>query len=305
MIYSNLLLPLICISLFSCSSDNSFIHEKPVAKKVESKTILQQVDELDGRVKESISDYALVASLDHHRMAKESGVYTPPAIASIFSNAELNSELLVNGQQLLALDLPFKVLAFAESDTTKSQLAYTSSDFITKRHGLDPQFLKSYETKMVAVLENIGSPNLSKTNLESVGIDFGIVKIQSDFDFDSTVQKLKAIVNAQSDTKWFGEIDYKNEAKPFEKELRPTTLLLFGGPAPGGKAMMTTPKIGLDAFCQKLLVYQNEKDEVWVAYNDIIAFAELYYQSYTKPQQMINQRLMKTFSSAISKETKD
>ena len=67
--------------------------------------------------------------------------------------------------------------------------------------------------------------------------------------------------------------------------------------------MMTSPKIGLDAFCQKLLVYENESNEVWVAYNDIVAFADLYYQTSTKPQQMINQRLKMTFSKAVTKPT--
>lgn len=63
--------------------------------------------------------------------------------------------------------------------------------------------------------------------------------------------------------------------------------------------MMTTPKIGLDAFCQKLLVYQNDKDEVWIAFNDIVAFAELYYGASTKPQNMINKRLIMTFTKAV------
>ena len=65
--------------------------------------------------------------------------------------------------------------------------------------------------------------------------------------------------------------------------------------------MMTTPKIGLDAFCQKLLVYENGNGEVWVSYNDIVAFAELYYKASTKPQQMINKRLKVTFTKAVSK----
>ena len=74
-----------------------------------------------------------------------------------------------------------------------------------------------------------------------------------------------------------------------------------GGPAPGGKAMETTPKIGLDAFCQKLLVYEDLNGIVWIAFNDIVAFSELYYGLSTKPQNMINQRLTATFSKAVKK----
>ena len=121
-----------------------------------------------------------------------------------------------------------------------------------------------------------------------------------DFDFNTTVQNLRDIVMAQEDTKWFADVDYQKDALKHDVDIRPTILLLFGGPAPGGKAMMTSPKIGLDAFCQKLLVYENENDEVWIAYNDIIAFAKLYYQTSTKPQQMINQRLKMTFTKAVT-----
>lgn len=128
------------------------------------------------------------------------------------------------------------------------------------------------------------------------------MKIQSDYDFETTVENLKAIVSAQSDTRWFGEIDYQAEARSFNVDINSNILLLFGGPGPGGKAMMTTPKIGLDAFCQKLLVYEEDNGEVWVAFNDIVAFSELYYGTSTKPQQMINQRLKMTFNKAVTNQ---
>lgn len=39
--------------------------------------------------------------------------------------------------------------------------------------------------------------------------------------------------------------------------LRPTVLILFGGPGPGGKAMASAPTLGLDAFCPKVLIWQD------------------------------------------------
>ena len=105
---------------------------------------------------------------------------------------------------------------------------------------------------------------------------------------------------SQGDTKWFGDVNYTSNALTLGVKIRPTILLLFGGPARGGKAMMTSPKIGLDAFCQKLLVFENENGEVWVAYNDIVAFAKLYYSNSTKPQHLINKRLHTTFTKAVT-----
>ena len=152
---------------------------------------------------------------------------------------------------------------------------------------------------MSDLVNAIGAVKIPDVNLDGVDSGFGIVRIKSDFNFDQTVDNLKAIVMAQDDTRWFGEIDYQSDALALNVEIPPSILLLFGGPAPGGQAMMTTPRIGLDAFCQKLLVYQNEDEEIWIAFNDIVAFSKLYYDTSTKPQQVINERLKATFTQAV------
>ena len=273
-------------------------------KKVEvahEPTILEKVDALVENVDKEIATFQKVVTLDHHRMAAEAGVYTPPSVAVLFSSATVNTNL-IQQNQLIGLDLPFKVLCYSEPDTTKASLAYTSSEFIQKRHNLQPKDVAGYKTGMHQVVGSIPKEILSLSNLDSVSQGFGIVKIKSDFDYETTVQKLRDIIMSQGDTKWFGDVDYKKEASELDVELRPTILLLFGGPAPGGKAMVTSPKIGLDAFCQKLLVFENEEGEVWIAYNDIVAFANLYYQTSTKPQQLINKRLKMTFTKAVTKE---
>ena len=81
------------------------------------------------------------------------------------------------------------------------------------------------------------------------------------------------------------------------------TLLLFGGPGPGGKAMSEYPKLGLDAFCQKILVLESADGSgiVSLHFNDIVALAKLHYGSSNKPQAVINKRLMATLSGAVQK----
>lgn len=267
-------------------------------------TIAQRVDALVKQVQSPMASYAKVAVLDHHRMAAEAGVYTPASVATIFSDPAVNVAL-VKENQLVGLDLPFKVLCYAEPDTVAPKLAFTSAEFMAKRHRLESHLLADYQSKMNKVLASVPENIISTTDVTTVTEGFGIVQIPSAFDYTTTVSNLKEIVMAQGDTKWFADVDYQKEATTQGVTLRPTTLLLFGGPAPGGKAMMTSPKIGLDAFCQKLLVYEKENGEVWVAYNDIEAFATLYYQTTTKPQQMINQRLKMTFTKAVSKPVEE
>ena len=289
-----LLIITIITSLASCKENTP---KKVVVKP--TKSITQKVDNANQQLEGEISNYKKVVSLDHHRMAAEVGVYTPPSIATIFSDAKVDINL-VQENQLTALDLPFKVLCYAEPDTLNVKVAYTSAEFIQKRHNLDPALLKEYNVTMNNVIASFPKEMIVETDVTNVNEGFGIVSIISDFDFTTTIKNLSTIVMSQGDTKWFADVDYQKDASAMEVTIRPTTLLLFGGPAPGGKAMMTSPKIGLDAFCQKLLVYENEKGEVWIAYNDIVAFANLYYQTSTKPQNMINQRLKMTFTKAVT-----
>ena len=263
-------------------------------------TIVQKVDVVVEQLEGEIASFKTITTLDHHRMAAEVGVYTPPSIATIFSDANINNAI-IQENQLAGLDLPFKVLCYTESDTASVKVAYTSSEFIQKRHNLEASLLLDYKSNMHKIVASFPKEMISMTDEANVVEGFGIVHIQSDFDFENTVKNLRDIVMSQGDTKWFADLDYQKEAAIIDVAIRPTILLLFGGPAPGGKAMMTSPKIGLDAFCQKLLVYEKSNGEVWVAYNDIVAFAELYYQTSTKPQQMINQRLKMTFSKAVTK----
>lgn len=63
--------------------------------------------------------------------------------------------------------------------------------------------------------------------------------------------------------------------------------------------MAEFPAIGLDAFCQKLLVYEGDDGKARVLFNDIAAFADLHYQRAMEPHAMLNKRLTATFKGAI------
>lgn len=286
-----------CIALIAYSCQNQ---GKDVKKEVKEQSISELVSELNTKLVQNLNE-KYVINLDHHKMANEEGVYTPPSIATIFSNPQINTEL-IKQNSLIGLDLPFKTLCYTEADTSQVFITYTSGSFIAKRHGFSDEALSEYNQRLSTLLQNLGNVSIPELELDKVDSAYGIVMIKSSYEFNQTVEKLKHIVEAQSDTRWFGEIDYQKDAKDLNVEIQPAKLLLFGGPAPGGKAMMTTPRIGLDAFCQKLLIYQNETGEVWVAFNDIVAFSELYYDYSTKPQQMINNRLIETFTIAVNKE---
>jgi uncharacterized protein (DUF302 family) len=259
------------------------------------------VDSLDNIIKDEIVSYKWKISLDHHRMAKEEEAYTPPAIATIFSDSKINSSILENNDPLVAIDLPFKFLAFSEPDLNSVYIACTSADFISKRHDLPFSLLSEFKSRQDSILSHFHKSTISEVDLDQVTKGYAIIKIKSDFDFKETVNKLKETINGISGTKTFGVIDYKKDAETFDIELNPTTLIFFGAPEPGAKAMKNTPKLGLDAFCQKLIILENQEGEVWVAFNDIEKLSRLYYNKSTLPQKTINRRLKKTITGSIQK----
>jgi len=239
-----------------------------------------------------------VLDIDHARLAAEAGQPMPAARVVLFDDAEAVSQLLAMNVRA-GLDLPMRALAYWNGE--HAAVIHTGAGFIARRHGLpDSPWLGRIARDLSGVLSTTDAAVVSAVPPAAVEVDYGILELDSPHGFAGTVERLKQVVTAQSDTIWFGEIDYRDEARAFDVDLPPATLLLFGGPAPGGVAMREFPAIGLDAFCQKLLVYQDETGAVRVIYNDIAALAQLHYGRTAPPHHGLNQRLTSTFRAALA-----
>ncbi|MEP4078292.1 DUF302 domain-containing protein [Haloferula sp.] len=272
--------------------------EKPGVAAVEADKYVA-TDALVKSVAGNIGDYETVVVVDHSRLAMKEGVPMPPSTVTIYSDPKVNTALL-KLEPRVGIDLPMKILAFGEAGGPR--IAYPGAKFLSKRHGIDGQdALKRYQSAIEAGLVGIDADVVSPVTDAGVSRDFGIVEFVSDFGHAETIKRLKEAVMKQGDTVWFGEIDFKAEAAEDGVELPPSTLLLFGGPKPGGVAMAAFPKLGLDAFCQKLLVMEDEKGEARVLFNDIAAMANLHYGKSAKPHEVINGRLIQTFTGAVKK----
>ena len=62
-------------------------------------------------------------------------------------------------------------------------------------------------------------------------------------------------------------IDHRKGAQTVGKKLRATELLIFGNPKVGTPLMQCTQTAAID-LPQKALVWQDERGQVWLAYND-------------------------------------
>jgi len=100
---------------------------------------------------------------------------------------------------------------------------------------------------------------------QTVGAD-GLIKVKSAYGMDETISRLKKDI-ADKGIMFFSEVDQAKLASNAGIKLHPSTLLTFGNPPLGTQFITSSPYAGLD-WPVRLLVFQNDKGEVWTAYTD-------------------------------------
>jgi uncharacterized protein (DUF302 family) len=100
----------------------------------------------------------------------------------------------------------------------------------------------------------------------SQAADNGIVKTKSLYPMAETVQRLKDDVAAKG-IMMFTEIDQAKLAANADIKLNPSTLLIFGNPPLGIQFLTSNAASGID-WPVRLLVYEDDKGQVWTIYND-------------------------------------
>jgi uncharacterized protein (DUF302 family) len=101
--------------------------------------------------------------------------------------------------------------------------------------------------------------------------DDGIVRIKSAYSMPETIKRMKKDV-ADKGIMFFNEIDQSKLAADAGVTLRPSTLIVFGNPPLGTLFLTSNPSAGLD-WPVRVLVYQDEKGDVWVNYTDFMWIA--------------------------------
>ncbi len=108
--------------------------------------------------------------------------------------------------------------------------------------------------------------------------DAGILKKQSRYSVDETVERLEAAARAKG-MKVFPRFDHAAAAKEFGLELRPTVVVSFGNPKYGTRFMAREPVAGID-FPPKAVVYQDAGGRVWLAYNSSEYLYEVIFRRH-------------------------
>jgi nucleotide-binding universal stress UspA family protein/uncharacterized protein (DUF302 family) len=94
----------------------------------------------------------------------------------------------------------------------------------------------------------------------------GLITTKSALSPDETMERLEAAIRGQGITV-FARIDHSGGAAGVGMPLRFTQLLIFGNPKGGTPLMQSRQTIGID-LPLKFLVWQDERGDVWVGYDD-------------------------------------
>lgn len=259
-----------------------------------------EVDNLIENVKSNLEQNIKYTIIEHSKLAEKSGENLSPSSVLIFSDPKVNTAIL-QVDPLSGLDLPFRIL-FYENAEGETVVTATTADFIEKRHHLsDTAPLAEYTNKLKAALARIEKSRMRPLDTTSMTKGYGVKQYQSAYDFETTLARFKEeVLGNNTDTLWFGEFDFTGDAAQLRVTLPRMMLLMFGAPAPGAKAMNGFKTLGLDAFCQKVLLIE-QNGIVSLYSNDIVDMARLHYDDNNLTHRVINFRLNRAYSSVVEK----
>jgi uncharacterized protein (DUF302 family) len=130
----------------------------------------------------------------------------------------------------------------------------------------------------------------------SAGSD-GVVTVKSAYLMAETIERLKKDI-ADKGIKFFNEIDQSKLAAEAGIKLQPSVLLIFGNPPLGTQFITANANAGLD-WPVRLLVYENDKGEVWTAYTDFDWIARRHGIKNRKDQFKMASTVIGSITSSV------
>ena len=130
--------------------------------------------------------------------------------------------------------------------------------------------------------------------------DDGIIRVKSAYPISETVARAKQDV-AGKGIMFFSEVDQSKLAAGVGITLRPSILLTFGNPPLGTQFITSNPNAGLD-WPVRLLVFENEKGEVWTAYTDFAWIARRYGIKDREAQFKMASTVIASITASVAKK---
>ena len=108
----------------------------------------------------------------------------------------------------------------------------------------------------------------------------GIDVRRSIYSVKETIDRLEKFL-LQHGATIYARIDQQKEANNVGLNLLPLEFILFGNPKVGSPLIIENPLIGLD-LPLKIIAYEDDKGNVWIAYNEAEYIEERYSLPHTE-----------------------
>lgn len=127
----------------------------------------------------------------------------------------------------------------------------------------------------------------------------GLIAVKSSYAVNETLDRFE--VNArQRGLKVFARVDHAAGAASVGKALRPTEVLVFGGPQGGTPFMECAQSVGID-LPLKALAWQDEQGQVWLGYNDPAFMAQRHGVSGCSAVEPLSKALAALVAATVSR----
>jgi uncharacterized protein (DUF302 family) len=129
--------------------------------------------------------------------------------------------------------------------------------------------------------------------------DDGVVRVKSAYPIRETIVRLKTDIGDKG-IRFFSEIDQSKLAADAGITLRPSVLLIFGNPPLGTQFITSNANAGLD-WPVRLLVFEDERGEVWTAHTDFGWIARRHAIKDREAQFKMASNVIASIISSITK----
>ena len=138
---------------------------------------------------------------------------------------------------------------------------------------------------------------LTAFSAPALAADDGIVRVKSAYPIGETIERLKKDI-ADKGIKFFSEIDQARLAADAGIKLKPSVLLIFGNPPLGTQFITANANAGLD-WPVRLLVFEDERGDVWSAYTDFDWIARRHGIKNRKDQFKMASTVIGSITSSV------
>lgn len=126
---------------------------------------------------------------------------------------------------------------------------------------------------LIGLLLTAGCAGLSRVGPAPLPAAEGLIVLESENSVDETFRRLERAVESREPLSVLARVDHAANARNAGLRLPSTKLLIFGNPGLGTPLMQRARTVAID-LPQKMLVYEDDRGRVFIAYNDPFYLAE-------------------------------